>query len=301
MRLDSIREILANNADRLKVASVQMEAGNARLSKIRDVIHAIEAVKLTGMFQKLCQEMLEIHVISLSVHDEIVVSNSTYQRFSALLTELSVRVHYVLDALNEHVKLTPEDCIRVKLPDTSDLAMASGVMQDIDTILNQVVANDHLNGQVRLHGLAEGSHWVDICLGSAGAFQFVAALVRMYFSIKKFQVEQRAREEMLRDVTLQVDLREALAKALVADFDNYVHKQMAELLDQSGVPSTDKEYPLRVENSLRRLGELLEKGLEIHPALSAPMEMRKLLPEPSQLFEVIKKLPSGAADVQKQQ
>lgn len=42
------------------------------------------------------------------------------------------------------------------------------------------------------------------------------------------------------------------------------------------------------------LGEMLNRGLEIHPALTAPVEVQKSFPDSLKLLTTIKQLPGGA-------
>lgn len=84
------------------------------------------------------------------------------------------------------------------------------------------------------------------------------------------------------------------------EIDAYHQNRMQELLGANAIPPTAHEFGLRVENSLRMLGSLLDRGVEIHPSLTAPIEERKLFPDPKRLLEVIKSLPSGEGEKQQE-
>jgi len=224
------------------------------------------------------------------------MSPSWYRRACLITTQLNdlrTRVRYVLDALNEFVKPLPVDCIRVKLPETSNLETAAKVELELDKLLNQLLANEYLAGKVALQGFTQGSLWVDICLGSVAAFHFLAGLIALYFDVKQRQTQQGVREELLQDLTLAVEVRKAVAKAMKDEIETYRQTRMRELLEQSSIPVADHEFVLRVENSLKTLGNLLERGLEIHPSLTAPIEERRLFPDPKRVLDAIRSLPSG--------
>jgi hypothetical protein len=86
LRLDSVRKILEINADRLSVQSQLVDHNNnAKISGFRPAIEAIWEIRKTGMFQVLCQSLLNMQVISLSVHEPIVVSVGVFNQFNGEL------------------------------------------------------------------------------------------------------------------------------------------------------------------------------------------------------------------------
>lgn len=294
MRLDSVREILKDNVNRLVIDTEPTEGGkNYKLRRFMIAIGAVREIQDTGMFQVLCRSILAQEVIVLAVHEPIVVSAGIASDFEAKLNSLRTRAQYVLDALNEFVTPLPEECIRVRLPETNDLETAAKITLDLNKLLNQVVVNEYVSGEVSLKGFTQGSLWIDICLGSLSAYHLIAALVRLYFEARQRQAQQAARSQFLQDLTLSVDIRKAVAKAINDEVDAYRKHRLKELLEEAGVPPSDHEFALRVENSLKMLGDLLERGLEIHPSLMASIEERKRLPDPKLILEAIKALPSG--------
>ena len=295
MRLDSIREILEKNISRLSLNSEAVDR-NMKISSFRNAIEGVRNIRETGMFQRLCNSLLSQEVISLAAEEPIVVPTATFNTFNVQLSELKTRAQFVFDALTEVIEPLPVACIRVKLPDTSDLDDAGKVIIQLNKLLDQLVVNTYLDGKVSLQGFAQGSIWVDVCLGSILAYRFIAGLVTLYYEIKQRQLQAATREIALKDLELTSEVRKALFTAIRNEVESYSKKRLLELLQESAVRPDDHEFERRVENSLKVLGSLLERGLEIHPSLTAPAKDKKLLPDPKRIGEAIKSLPSGDED-----
>ncbi len=296
MRIDSVHEILTNNVPFLTFESSKVDNSTVRVTDFTNTLDAVRNIRETGMFSEYCDTILSEEAFVLAVREPIAVSSQSATRFSQSLAHLRSRASTVLDALEEYVRDIPPESVRIKLPEVSSPDQAAELLKEIDTMLNQILVNDYFEGRVRLERFMDGSLWIDLFLGSWIAYRFVAGLVNVYFDVKSKQVEQKSREVMIGDLELEAELRASVLRATKVEVDAYRESRLRELLEEHDVPEDDHEFARRTENSLRMLGSLLERGLEINPALSAPVEEQRLLPDPKRVLEAIRALPSAETD-----
>ncbi len=289
MRLESIRAVLRESIPRLRM-NVTVHEPNVRLSDFQKAVSGVRAIATTGLFRGLVGELLAIEPIVHAAGDLIVVARDTYNAFDGKLGELRSRATIVLEALDEHIGETPPNCFAIRLPDARDLESNGRLILDVNKILEQIVVNTYVDGQVTLDHVESGSTWLVVCVGSHTAFGLVAGLLRLYFECKEKATQQRARELVLDSMRLDANMRATLQGVLVDEVEDYRRARMKQALDEAQIPATDHEQVLRLETAVRALGPLLERGLEVHPVLSAPSEQRALVPDPKRLEEAIKLL-----------
>lgn len=292
MRLDTIQQILITNKDRLEALGTPTDQNNVKVSGVVEVAKGVREVQKTGIFQEECQAVLAVEVLSLAAQDPIVVNKDSFNQYNAALNRLKTHVTIFAAALTEHLEVLEPQSILVRLPETTSVETAGKMLVEIDKILNQLVTNKYLDGKVQLVRFATGgTPWVDIYLATDLAYRFIAAMVDLYFGIKQRQNQKRAQEELLKGLTLETAHRQAVFDAINAEVKAYSDKRLKEIFDEHNIPEDDNEFVRRTENSLRMLGSLLDRGVEIHPTLTASPEWKSLLPDPKRIFETLKSLP----------
>ncbi len=293
MRLDEIQQILHANVGRLRVTHTAAgDQQNFKVSGILEAAVGVREVQKTGIFQKECQAVLDVEALSLAVQDPVVVSTGIFKQYGSPLDTLRQRVAIVDAALNEYLEELKPESILVRLPEMTNVEAAGKMLIEIDKMLSQFVVNEYLDGKVQLVRFAVGgTPWIDIYLASALAYRFIAAMIDLYFGIKQRQNHQKAQEELLKGLTLETAHRQAVFDAINAEVKAFSEKRLKEIFDEHDIPADDHEFARRTENSLRMLGSLLDRGVEIHPTLTATSEWRSLLPDPKRILDTIKSLP----------
>lgn len=298
MRLRQVQATLREAIGKLQVRYEEI-GGNVRLTGWKEAHSGVEQIKAAGILKNIVGAVLAVDVVTQSVQDPIVVSVDIGRAFNNALTELRQRATTLLKALDETLPEESEESVSFKLPDSSSLQEVSKDLDRLETILSQIVVNDYLKGEVRLLNFDRGSNWIEVYLGSIVAVKFLGGLVRIYFEIRQRQIQLRTLEAAADDLVSDVDLRKKLRENTIKRLEEeYETKMETHIQNTSEIPTNDHEYKARVKVSMHMLGEMLNRGLEIHPALTAPVEVKNNFPNPLKLLETIKQLPQGGTDAE---
>jgi hypothetical protein len=93
---------------------------------------------------------------------------------------------------------------------------------------------------------------------------------------------------MIEDINIQVDIKKTLYDALNKEKDEAFKARWSQLKESAAIPSDDHEIDERLKYSIKRLTELMDKGIEVHPSLTTPLEIRRQFPDAADISETLK-------------
>ncbi len=94
----------------------------------------------------------------------------------------------------------------------------------------------------------------------------------------------------MRNLGLQNDFVEAAERKFEEQLDAMFEQRIDQIASEAGAPESDHEYRQRLKHSLRLFSDLVQRGLEVEPALLAPTEVRSQFPQPAKLAAALKQL-----------
>ena len=291
MRLREIEVVLKENIHFLTSNDQRLDSNNHRITGFRKAIAAARRIKETGTLQEETAAVLSITAIANSAMDEVVVNNDIYTSFNSALQSLRKSATLLQRVLSDTLPPQEEDTISVKLPPDLDLKGLAKTSTDLDKVLTQALVNPYVKGEIELLGFDQGSEWLDISLGSTLAFKLLAGMVNLVSMFRTKEVEIGAKKEMVRNLKIQNDAMEEIQRALQHELDEYRQQSLQELFEVGGIPVEENELRERVKHSVKLLSDLISRGLEVHPSLVAPAEIRKNFPDPRKLLAALRELP----------
>jgi hypothetical protein len=171
------------------------------------------------------------------------------------------------------------ESIVIKLPEDRELRTLVNDLDMIEKAISQIVINDQIEGVVEVTTWEPGSLWIEIYLGSVAAVSLVGSSAWAAMVIRKKREEAKMFEQHARTLQLKNEALENLIDG---------QKQAIELQLESESKALENEYFAGVEPSPERIqrlqyavksfSKLIERGAEIHPALSAPEPVSNLFP-----------------------
>lgn len=297
MRLVEIHSLLKKIIPSLKFTSTPIDQNNIKLSDFREAICSIKRLNDSGLFRSQTQQILSIENLILATSEEIIINNNVLNNFANIFNSLKNKIYVLNETLRELLPEQNVDSISIRLPDDINLRTAGQYLIDIEKILSQSLINEYIKGEVKLLSFDRGSEWIDIFLGSGLATSFFFGIVRFYYECKEREIQLRAKEDLVTDLHLQVEYREAIRNAILKKIEEENEKDFLDLLKTGGIPESDHEQRKRIELSTSMLGKMLEAGLQVHPSLNAPNELTNILPDPAKVLDLIKQLPTNETNL----
>lgn len=170
----------------------------------------------------------------------------------------------------------------VKLPDDISLEDLTICSKDLNTIFSQCPILNKENSKVKLSGVDVGSAWLTftvICLGATSIsiiLNNLAALIDKAIILRSHWLTCKQQEEDLKKTKKGNELLDNVVEANKAIMEYYRGEAVNELSESHNI--TDNEDKERLGHSLKLLYELLGRGIEIYPAISAPTEVKAVFP-----------------------
>jgi hypothetical protein len=294
MRLRLIQKVLEATTNNLQVSSETIPGtNNFRVLGIQSVFSAVKKTEETGVLQTEVQRVLSSIVFETSL-DSLVVDHSSYSALTSSLSTLRERSISLFDALQDLIQDDSQETVSFKLPDSIKFDELSHLIEDLKKILEQSFVNEYINGKVDFQGFDRGSAWLELAVGSLLAVQILGGMVKFIQDFIDFQQKHKAKEIMLKDLDVQADARKQISEALKKELDLFADQGIQSLLQQAGVPKDNNELKARFEYSIKTLSQWIERGLEVHPSLTAPPETQRLFPDAERILESMKLLPGNA-------
>lgn len=259
---------------------------------------ALSLVKQTGLFVELINQ-IEAGELYGSGSAQIMVSTSEGKIVEDQIIKLRTLAREFSDNLTSVVGETIENAINIKVPNINDFDDLAEISSTLQTILSQVIINDEINGEIQIRSVENGSIWIEVGLGTVKAVSIIGSLTLgaalaykriqegrlMAAKAEKMNMENDRYKKLREHEDAHIELlMEIEAKAVECEFFN-IH---------------ENDRYNRIKHSLKLLTDLMtDKGVEIHPALNAPEEVKAIFPNLKNLATLerqVKKITNPAAD-----
>ena len=180
----------------------------------------------------------------------------------------------------------PPLSVSIKLPPASTIEELISVLKVFQQGIDRPIYD--LTGDcTRLSGFDRGSFWIELTIGSTIGFGIITKLLDV---IKKYRIDRMEIDyanEIFRSKRIHNDHLQAVQSAAQKQLDLCAQSYANEVVDEHFlVDKGEKEQTrlsetrIAIANSIKEFDRLIDKGLEIHPALHAPSDIRQLFPVP---------------------
>lgn len=208
------------------------------------------------------------------------ISIESYKNFKEAFGKLSIAVNTIIN-LYESMEIRKSDCgIDVKIPNCDSLKEYMDYLKEIDFVFTQCPYLQCDKEQIKFRNVDVGSQWLNFIVGSAGGFYILnnlAKLIERAIAMKSYLKTIKQQDEMLKTMQLKnevtLETLEAFKTMKRITMEGYVKELESELGELK-----DGEERGKVEKSLEKLAELIDKGVEIYSSIETPNEVKALFP-----------------------
>jgi hypothetical protein len=291
MKLKDIILILNRNIEKL-VFSKETTSHNGityiNAGNLNNLKNAILNIQTTGLASDIIAEIVSNKIFDIPKDSLLLTSNDANKltnNISLLIEVLSNIEQSLLNIVGQPT----ENSIFIKLPVVNDFKDLGKAADAFEKILNQIIINDDINGEVRIESVENGSIWLEVSLGTSLAVSAIGSLAWAAAVVYKKMQEGRllAQAVIKQKISNGADADLANANKILL---NYIIEAEAQHFCEENYSKIEPEQIERVKVTIKMLAEQMSKGAEIHPSISTPEEFSNLFPNMNNLIGLASKI-----------
>lgn len=286
MRLRDIKQLL--DEINFSIGYLQKDANS--LTNLKKFRHVIDQLNNTGLFQ---DETVRIYNSPIFTTPQDKMEFSSYATVDKLILDgngILVSAEKLSDVISNLVPELSEFTISIKLPDTHDFNSIHSILKTLDLSFNQMVTNETINGYVQIENWEHGSFWVNITVGSLAAITIIGSAAWSAAVIAKKYHENKIIEKQVAILDLKKESIEDLLEKQKIATSNLIEMESRAVYDKNFTGEFNNDQFTRVQKSIEMLADLIYKGTEIHPSLTAPESVDNLFPDFNNLESITSKI-----------
>lgn len=171
----------------------------------------------------------------------------------------------------------------IKIPDCDNFTDFKKIINEIEFIVTKCPFTQHEAEFLRFKGVDVGSQWISFAvLGIAAVatgsilLNNIAALVDKCIIIRSHYLTTKQQELEVQKSQREQNEKDELIKNINRLYKIYIENAIKELEEETGCKISDGDERGRAEQSIQKLGELIDKGLQIYSSIDSPKETKAL-------------------------
>jgi hypothetical protein len=256
---------------------------------------AIEKVKNLGLYVSLISD-IEKSIIFSTSQDEIILTDTKEDtRLKKGLEVVRSGCQALLMVLKDlYQEEDDESTLYLRMPRIKDLEDLGKKSKLLHTAISQSILDPSIKGNIKVRSYDIGSLWIVITVGSVLAVKLMGGIVWSAAVIRRRKMEFKKFEKHVKSLVIRNESQEDLKDAQKRQLESVLEAE-AENLAKQYFKGHDAEKTERIKYSIKLICELMDKGVEIHPALKAPGEIGKLFPDYANLGLIESRIPALGA------
>lgn len=287
MRLRELEDVLVLSQPGLGQLKQNLQpTGLVQVSGIMSVRRSMEMLNQIASLQSMIAAARATAIFQ-AIGDVVLLQQDAAQLIASVTQQLTVMVSSLISAI--HMIGIPEESphsISIKLPPSSTIDELISVLKVFQQGIDRPIYD--LAGEcTQLAGFDRGSFWIELTVGSTLGFGIITKLLDV---LKKYRIDRMEIDyanEILRSKKIHNDHLQSLQSATQKQLEICAQSYANEVVDDYFSSETGEKHQARlnetriaIANSIKEFDRLIDKGLEIHPALHAPPAIRQLFPVP---------------------
>ena len=278
MKIILQKKILTDSQDKLKIESTP----NGQLMNCFNINVLLSTLHKLSEIKYLDQEINQIYTSGLPneyLFETLTIPTNIFNTITTKLQILRNKISLALCILDGLKEDDNENTICIKLPDYSNLENLTDDIRLLDKIFQQILSQEKLKSNVKFAGFDVGSNWINIYIPSAAAISFVGRIIWAACVIRKKKIEGDMQLEELKALKISNKTREDIQNAQAELLKKLVQAEATNAIEEQGLKIDNQEYIARTVYAIEKLTDLMNKGIEIHPAITAPEPISDLFPD----------------------
>ncbi len=246
--------------------------------------NALKTLHTIPIFKEVSNEIYDSLPVFIRDKEKPSIDTQNRNNFIAINNELVCRLETII-VLYESMNLPDTRTgIDVKIPNCENLKQYIKYLNDLDFIFTQCPYLLHKDETIKFSSVDVGSNWlsfiIEISAGATTVFYILnnlAKIIDKAMILKSHYNSIKQQEETLKIVHQKSELTKDETKIFDA-LKNHYMKEITNSLENEILPLEDGEQRGKLEKSLEKLSNLLDKGIEIYASLDVPKDVQVLFP-----------------------
>lgn len=254
------------------------------ISDLENYWCAIDSLQNITLFKPVIEHFYNIIPVYAKNKSSIKVSIDIYRNFESLNKTIINQMSVIID-LYESMNISKNPIgVDVKIPQCEDLKEYIKYLNELDFIFTQCPYLLHKDETIKFSTVDVGSQWVnfiiELSVGSAATFYILnnlALILDKAMILKSHYNTVKQQEESLKVAQKKAKLSED-TREIFNTLKKHYMSEVTTSLENEISSLEDGEQRGRLEKSLEKLCNLLDKGVEIYASIDTPNDVQVLFP-----------------------
>lgn len=251
-----------------------------RLENWGQVYEALEALYTVSCMKENIEKAFRVIPLINRTNEVIEIASEEYSELQKHITSLMQRLDAIIK-LYESMDLEETKIgLEVKIPQSDSLSDYIDILRNFDFILEQCPYCRIEGEQLKFSGTDVGSSWLTFALISEGTYRIlnnIGKLIDKAIGIKSHLVTLKMQQEELESMKLKNEIGQETME-IFQKMKKLTYKKYVDELSVEIAPPSNGEEESKVEKSLEKLADLIDKGVEIYTSIETPKEVKAVFP-----------------------
>jgi hypothetical protein len=258
--------------------ALKFDHTNKKFSNLNNFRMLVEAIESIPVARQQVAQLKKSFIFSRSV-DEVVYEEGDNWSIYSTANELIVILKGLRELAAQIVPVQNSETISIKLPEERDFTEVIKDLSAINSAISQNVLNEKISGVVVVKSWQPGSLWIDLYLGSPAAVGLVGGIAWSAAVVRKKWHEGTIMENIAGSMDIKNQMLEILRDGVKEHVKLVVESEAKNLLAHNFAEDDNREQIERLKLGIKTFADLIERGAEVHPALTAPENVKNLFPD----------------------
>ena len=295
MRLRDYQKLLEDSIISIKQLSTTIVKNNTNLGRVNDVKvtglvsfnDAISKLEDAKLFSELLRQIRSLEYFN-RVENELVVQENEYNNLNNYRQQLLSQIKNLKNTIDNILSKEDENTINLKIPNNiSTISELKDFVSNLDLVLH---IYKEFSCDVSFSGVETGSAWIAIVIGIGAAakpcIEFLFKIAEKSLELRNLKLEGDRKVLEIEELKGKISAQEfkIVSKARKEKNDEeydkikikFAKEALKVLKTLKDNITNENEVIEKTKISLEKLGELIDEGIEIRPALNAPEEVKQI-------------------------
>lgn len=300
MRLRDYQNLLNSCIPKLESISMQIIdnrahgiSNDAKVQGLIDFNDAIDELINAKIFEKLTSKIRNLKFFD-RISNTVTVQENEYRTLNDLKNQLVNEMQNLKQTIDNILPKEDEYSISIKLPEYETFEEYNNLFKSLKVVFSTF---EQLQYVTELKTFETGSKWIDIKFEKPNKEDIKSILlaISILFNMANFSLDLRNKYlegeksiAYLKQYETQVndserkkllEVYEILQKEDKAKYESYKEQIIEKIINESGIELDNtqrNDLTPRIGASIEKLGELIDEGMEIKPALNASEEIKQI-------------------------
>jgi hypothetical protein len=270
--------------DELKKAKTNLDdsfiysGNNMQIRDNRKFIDSLLFLDSNAIARDYVQQLKDLGYLDFS--DRVLnLTNSAASQVMGLINQIKYQVGIVQDTIRDsfHFIELDDNTISIKIESLKKFSDLKDIADKLKKTIELPVGEFEEGGEIEIINFDSGSFWFDILLPTSASVVLVGSIAWAGAVIYKKYQEAFAFKSYAKGLVIQEEHLEALKDAAAKKISLDIETE-AKLIQSEFYNSSDNEQLERLKLSIKEYSELIQKGVQIQPAITAPENISNLFP-----------------------